>query len=56
MSARTDVEATQTQNSSGITPDTLRATLVEKLGASHVAIEDMSGENLQEISSLDSGC
>ncbi|KAJ9648814.1 hypothetical protein H2201_005076 [Coniosporium apollinis] len=43
MSARTDVEATRTQASTGITPETLKSTLVEKLGATHVQIEDMSG-------------
>ncbi|XTI86331.1 bola protein [Cenococcum geophilum] len=43
MSARTDDEATQVQVSSGITPDTLRYRLIEKLDATHVQIEDMSG-------------
>ncbi|PNS14366.1 hypothetical protein CAC42_6879 [Sphaceloma murrayae] len=43
MSARTDGEAMEVQASSGVTPETLRATLVEKLGASHVEIEDLSG-------------
>ena len=43
MSARTDVEATQNQLSSGVTPDSLKATLFDKLEASHVAIEDLSG-------------
>lgn len=43
MSARTDAEAEQTQESTGITPDTLGATLKEKLEASHVDISDLSG-------------
>lgn len=43
MSARTDVEAEQMQNSSGVTPQSLEATLREKLEASHVEIVDMSG-------------
>lgn len=43
MSARTDSEATQNQASSGVTPDTLRATLVQKLEAQHVDIVDLSG-------------
>ncbi|KAK8206925.1 hypothetical protein M8818_004760 [Zalaria obscura] len=43
MSARTDVEATQNQLSSGITADTLRETLIHKLEATHVDIVDLSG-------------
>lgn len=43
MSARTDVEATRVQASTGVTPESLKSTLVEKLGATHVQIEDMSG-------------
>ncbi|KAF2102040.1 bola-like protein [Rhizodiscina lignyota] len=43
MSARTDAEATEMQNDTGITPEALKGKLVEKLGASHVDIEDMSG-------------
>ncbi|KAK4903390.1 hypothetical protein LTR27_000321 [Elasticomyces elasticus] len=43
MSARTDVEAQETQASTGVTPDTLGATLKEKLEASHVDIQDLSG-------------
>ena len=43
MSARTDVEAQQTQASTGITPDALGAALKEKLEASHVDISDLSG-------------
>ena len=45
MSARTDDEATQVQVSSGITPDTLRYKLIENLDATHVQIEDMSGNH-----------
>jgi len=44
MSARTDTEATQNQASSGVTPNTLKATLTQKLEATHVDIEDLSGE------------
>lgn len=43
MSARTDAEATNNQASSGVTPDTLKATLEQKLEASHVDIVDLSG-------------
>ncbi|KAI4730399.1 hypothetical protein E4T49_01849 [Aureobasidium sp. EXF-10728] len=43
MSARTDVEATQNQLSSGVTPESLKATLFEKLDAQHVDIQDLSG-------------
>ena len=43
MSARTDFEAEQIQASTGITPDTLGATLKDKLDASHVDIADLSG-------------
>ncbi|KAK4954984.1 hypothetical protein LTR10_007176 [Elasticomyces elasticus] len=43
MSARTDVEAQGTQATTGVTPDTLGATLKEKLEASHVDIQDLSG-------------
>lgn len=48
MSARTDVEAEQMQNSSGVTPQSLEATLREKLEASHVEIVDMSGTCVEE--------
>jgi len=43
MSARTDTEASQTQASTGITPESLGATLKEKLGAEYVDIQDLSG-------------
>lgn len=43
MSARTDTEASANQNTSGITPDTLQATLKDKLEAQHVDIADLSG-------------
>ncbi|KAF7192757.1 putative bolA-like protein C8C9.11 [Pseudocercospora fuligena] len=43
MSARTDLEAEQTQASTGITPDTLSQTLREKLDAVYVDIADLSG-------------
>lgn len=42
--AETDVQAEAVANSSGITPDSLKATLKEKLQASHVDINDMSGK------------
>ena len=45
MSARTDTEASSNQASSGVTPDTLGATLREKLEASHVDIQDLSGKS-----------
>ncbi|KAF2147331.1 uncharacterized protein K452DRAFT_240730 [Aplosporella prunicola CBS 121167] len=43
MSARTDVEASRAQASSGVTPESLKSTLEQKLGATHVEIVDMSG-------------
>lgn len=43
MSARTDYEAAANQASSGVTPDTLKATLAQKLDAVHVDIVDLSG-------------
>lgn len=43
MSARSDLEAEQNQHSSGVTPDTLRSTLEEKLEAQYVDIADLSG-------------
>lgn len=43
MSARTDLEATQNQASSGVTTNTLTKTLTQKLEATHVDIEDLSG-------------
>lgn len=46
MSARTDTEASSNQASSGITPDTLGATLREKLEASHVDVQDLSGKDM----------
>ena len=42
--AETDTQAESVANTSGITPDTLKATLMEKLQASHVDINDMSGK------------
>lgn len=42
--AETDTQAEIVANTSGITPDSLKATLKEKLQASHVDINDMSGE------------
>jgi len=43
MSARTDAEATEIQNITGVTAETLKAKLEEQLQATHVEIEDMSG-------------
>ncbi|KAI9697502.1 MAG: hypothetical protein M1820_007768 [Bogoriella megaspora] len=43
MSARTDTEASRTQESTGITPETLVSKLTSQLEASHVDIEDLSG-------------
>ncbi|MCJ1471646.1 hypothetical protein MMC13_000286 [Lambiella insularis] len=43
MSAETDLKAAKVANASGITPESLRSTLAEKLEAQHVAIEDISG-------------
>lgn len=43
MSAQTDVEATQNQHSSGVTPESLKATLYQKLEAEYVDIVDLSG-------------
>lgn len=41
--AETDSAASAYQASTGVTPSTLRATLVDVLGATHVDVEDMSG-------------
>lgn len=46
MSARTDDEAAANQNTSGVTPETIRATLKEKLEAQHVDIADLSGTDI----------
>ncbi len=45
MSGRTDIEASESQASTGITPETLRTTLSTKLAATHVDIQDLSGES-----------
>lgn len=52
MSARTDTEATSNQNSSGVTPATLDATLREKLEAQHVDIADLSGTSTNHFPHL----
>ena len=52
MSARTDMEADQNQASTGITPDTLGATLKQKLEALHVDIQDLSGRDTSHIFSI----
>jgi len=41
--AETDTQASAVANTTGVTADSLQATLKEKLGAEHVDIEDMSG-------------
>ncbi|KAI9816583.1 MAG: hypothetical protein M1827_001715 [Pycnora praestabilis] len=43
MSARTDTEASTNAQTTGVTPATLKATLFQKLEATHVDIEDISG-------------
>ena len=43
MSARTDLEATENQANSGVTPEQIRKTLIAQLDAIRVDIEDMSG-------------
>lgn len=41
--AETDTQAQAVASTSGITTDTLQKTLMEKLEAKHVDVEDMSG-------------
>jgi hypothetical protein len=43
MSARTDVEAEQNQITSGVTPESLKSALKERIEAVHVEIMDLSG-------------
>ncbi|KAK8205803.1 bola protein [Phyllosticta capitalensis] len=43
MSTPSDVEASQNQMSSGVTPEHLKGALEQRLGAVHVDIIDMSG-------------
>lgn len=43
MSARTDTEAVDNANATGITISSLKFALVQKLEATQVDIEDMSG-------------
>ncbi len=43
--AETDTQAENVANTSGITTESLRNTITEKLEAKHVDIEDMSGKN-----------
>ena len=45
MASASDVDATQVQASTGITPKTLTAILKDKLQAIHVDIHDMSGKS-----------
>ena len=44
MAAPTDTQAAAEANTSGVTPDSISAALKQKLDASHVEIEDMSGK------------
>lgn len=44
MAAPTDTQAVPEANTSGVTPESITATLKSKLDASHVEIEDMSGK------------
>ena len=44
MAAPTDTQAAAEANTSGVSPDSISATLRSKLDASHVEIEDMSGK------------
>lgn len=41
--AETDTQAESVANTSGVTTESLQKTIVEKLDAKHVDIEDMSG-------------
>lgn len=43
MSARTDVEAELKQSETGVTPDTLKASLEKGVGAVFVEVRDLSG-------------
>lgn len=43
MSAETDTQAAAVANTSGITPASIKTTLIEKLEAQHVEIDDISG-------------
>ena len=43
MSGETDVQAVESAALSGITPNSIKATLTEKLQAQHVDVEDISG-------------
>lgn len=42
--AKTDSQAAEVANSSGITPISLQSSLTEKLKAQHVYVEDISGK------------
>ncbi len=46
MSARTDTEAVDNANATGVTISSLKFALVQKLEATRVDIEDMSGKSL----------
>lgn len=43
MAAETDTQAAATAEAAGITPESLSATLREKMNIQHIDIEDMSG-------------
>jgi hypothetical protein len=44
MSAQTDSGAADVQASSGVTAETLKTKITEQLEATHVEVEDLSGE------------
>lgn len=43
MSAETDTQAAEAENSLGVTPEYIKRKLIEKLEAEYVDVEDMSG-------------
>jgi stress-induced morphogen len=43
MAAEADSQPSGVANTSGITPDSLKATLIENIGAQYVQIDDISG-------------
>jgi predicted aconitase len=44
--ARSDTEAVEVQHSTGVTPESLKGAIMEKLDAVHVDIADLSGTAL----------
>ena len=45
MAAETDTQAAAAANTSGITPDSMKSTLAEKLQAQFVEVRDESGQS-----------